>query len=431
MFYSVIFSVILSLAGSGTVAGQNVAKFSEPGVVTPGINIHFTKGHEKDLDMIAAAGLKYIRMDFAWQGTEKVKGKYDWSAYDELTSNLEKRGIRALYILDYSNSLYENEVEATDPLTGKKERNTASPAHPESIEAFARWAAAAALHFRGKNIIWEIWNEPNIFFWRPAPDVEQYNKLAMATCKAVKAAVPEAVIIGPATSQLPVPFIESFLSTGILEYLDGVSVHPYRRYSLPPESAVDDYRKIDELIKKYTPSGRKAVPIISGEWGYNTSSRGVSPETQAAYIVRMLLSNLLYGIPFSIWYDWKNDGPDPDEWEHNFGTVTIDLQPKPAYIAIKTMSEQLKGFTFVKRAEIKNSNDYILFFRDGKGNGKAVAWTTEIPHNISLKGIFPDGLEFKPVNWEGKIIKSEDGIKDNLPVSGLPQYIALPAGTSF
>jgi polysaccharide biosynthesis protein PslG len=43
---------------------------------------------------------------------------------------------------------------------------------------------------------------------------------------------------------------------------------------------------------------------------------------------------LLNGIPLSIWYDWKNDGRDPDDGEQNFGTVTDDLQPKPAYAGI-------------------------------------------------------------------------------------------------
>ena len=51
-----------------------------------GVNIHFVRGHEKDLDMIAAAGFKFIRMDFGWEGIERQKGAYDWSAYDELTA---------------------------------------------------------------------------------------------------------------------------------------------------------------------------------------------------------------------------------------------------------------------------------------------------------------------------------------------------------
>jgi polysaccharide biosynthesis protein PslG len=49
-------------------------------------------------------------------------------------------------------------------------------------------------------------------------------------------------------------------------------------------------------------------------------------------------------VPISIWYDWKNDGPDLAEREHNFGTVTHDLQPKPAYTALQTLTKELRDF---------------------------------------------------------------------------------------
>ena len=189
-------------------------------------------------------------------GIERTKGTYNWAAFDELTANLEKRGMRAIYILDYSNSLYEEPIDSKDPLTGKEQKGIASPQRPESIAAFARWAAAAAQHFKGSNIIWEIWNEPNISFWKPKPDVAQYIALAMATCKAVKAVVPNATIIGPATSEIPLPFLESFLASGVLKYLDAVSVHPYRNYSKSPETAVTDYQKLRELIDRFR------IPII-------------------------------------------------------------------------------------------------------------------------------------------------------------------------
>jgi polysaccharide biosynthesis protein PslG len=422
LFLSVCVSII-SLQGQSDKPG----KFGPGNKIFSGVNIHFTAGHDKDLDMIAAAGFKIIRMDFGWQSTEQQKGVYNWSAYDELTASLNKRGIRALYILDYSNSLYEEQTESKDPISGKITKSVSAPHHPESVEAFAKWAAAAAAHFRGNNIIWEIWNEPNITFWRPVPDVAQYNALAAATCKAIRKVVPEAIIIGPATSQLPVPFIESFLASGIIEYIDAVSVHPYRRYSMSPETAVDDYNKIRELIDKYTPEGKTRIPIISGEWGYSTSSKGISVETQAAYIVRMQLSNMLYGIPFSIWYDWKNDGPDPEEHEHNFGTVTNDLNPKPSYTAIKTLNQQLKDFTFIRKLDVKRGNDYVLLFKDEKSNIKIAAWTTEVPHSAVLEEVDIKNAELKGIDWSGNELKvrSESG-KLVIDLSPLPQYISFP-----
>src|ERR1700739_768570 len=82
-----------------------------------GVNIHFTTGHERDLKMIAAAGFKFVRMDFFWATTEPRKGEYNWSDYDAFTSELEQHGLRPYYIFDYSNPLYEGHVTATNSVT--------------------------------------------------------------------------------------------------------------------------------------------------------------------------------------------------------------------------------------------------------------------------------------------------------------------------
>lgn len=349
-----------------------------------GVNIHFSTGHEKDLDLIAAAGFRFVRMDLTWAAIERKPGEYDWSAYDELMANLDKRGLRALFILCYSNPLYEETVTMKNKKTGKEFRATTSPQHPESVAAFARWAAAAAKHFRGRHIIWEVWNEPNIGFWKPKPDVRQYADLLLATGKAIREADPEATLVAPASSGFPWPFFEELFKTGALKYLDAVSVHPYRDFHKSPETAAEDYEKLRALIARFAPPEKKNLPIISGEWGYSTHTKGASLETQAAFIVRQQLANLLQGVRLSIWYDWKNDGDDPNENEHNFGTVYPDLRPKPSYLAIQTMTRELDGFRIVRRVPMPDANDYVLLCENTAGKRKCVAWTVAEAHDASL-----------------------------------------------
>ena len=73
--------------------------------------------------------------------------------------------MRALFILDYGNPLYTR---------GKSVRTA------EAREAFARWAVAAAKHFSGRGINWEVFNEPNHpIFWPPKPNVNEYAALAV------------------------------------------------------------------------------------------------------------------------------------------------------------------------------------------------------------------------------------------------------------
>ena len=349
------------------------------------MNIHFVTGHERDLDLIAAAGFRFIRMDFAWTAIERKKGEYDWSEYEQLLKNLDSRGIRALLILDYSHHLFEETVTSPNPLYGHAEKRTASPRHPASIEAYAQWAAAAVRHFHGRHVIWEIWNEPNGNFWSPKPDVQEYTTLALAACKAMRAADPEARIIGPASSGFPWEFLEHFFKSGVLEYLDAVSVHPYRNPKQSPETAGKDYARLRELVDKYAPENNKGkLPILSGEWGYSSFSKGVSLDTQAAFAARQQLFNLMNGVPLSIWYDWKNDGDDPNENEHNFGTVLANLEPKPAYKAIQTLTKELDGFRFSERVRLEDEKDFALVFTNAAGVKKVGAWTTGEAHEVTI-----------------------------------------------
>ncbi|MCY3021900.1 MAG: hypothetical protein NTW87_23055, partial [Planctomycetota bacterium] len=112
-----------------------------PGPVIPeglGVNIHFTDPKAGEMKMLAEAGFGIVRMDFAWNGTEKKKGEYDFKPYERLLASLEPHKLRALFIFDYSNRLYDQGL---------------SPCSDEGREAFAKWAAAAAVHFKGRGIL--------------------------------------------------------------------------------------------------------------------------------------------------------------------------------------------------------------------------------------------------------------------------------------
>ncbi len=147
-----------------------------------GINIHFTSELPGTLSMMRAAGIGWVRMDFFWADIERKKGAYDFNKYDTLLSQLDSRHIRPWLIFDYGNPLYGDGSPRTD----------------ESRTAFADFAAVAVTHFKNRGVLWEMWNEPNIGFWKPKPDVDEYAKLAIATGKAVAAADPAAVYVGPA-----------------------------------------------------------------------------------------------------------------------------------------------------------------------------------------------------------------------------------------
>jgi len=54
----------------------------------------------------------------------------------------------------------------------------------------------------------------------------------------------------------------------VLEFLDGVRVHPHRAPNQPPETAAADYKRLRELIDRCAPESKRGkIPILSGEWG--------------------------------------------------------------------------------------------------------------------------------------------------------------------
>ena len=366
-----------------------------------GVNIHFYKGNEQDLSMLGEAGLGIVRMDLSWARCETAQGVYDFAAYDRLVADLEQRGIRLLFIIDYGNPLYDSGL---------------SPHSDACREAYARFCAALAGRYAGKDVIWELWNEPNIGFWKPEPNVDDYMAWCHAVVPAIRKADPGACIIGPATSCIPRPFLEDCFERGLLTLVDGVSVHPYRSAKQGPETALPEYESLAALIERYKPAG-KCIPIVSGEWGYSTTH--LPDELQGKYLPRQWLANMMAGIPISIWYDWHDDGKDPDEKEHNFGTVTWDYQPKPAYLAIKTLTAQLAGYTPVGRLGAESGEVYILAFRNGSAYKLAV-WRTGEPGDVAA----PQGLTLTgAVNHLGEPLANPaaawEGVDDG------PRYITL------
>ena len=138
------------------------------------------------------------------------------------------------------------------------------------------------------------------------------------------------------------------------------------------------------------------------------------------------MANLLFGVPLSIWYDWKNDGPDPAEREHNFGTVTAGLKPKPAYLAIQTLTRQLGGYRISRRLSVGDENDFVLLCANDAGRQAITAWSSGDPHTLRvelainpprrLTGVNSDGTSFVPKTEAGALL---------LELTGAPQYVKL------
>lgn len=332
-----------------------------------GINVHPGDSLGVQLDQAAALGFRLVRSDVLWSKVERERGRYDWRATDVLVGELRRRRLLPLLILAYSNPLYAGRWRGDEE--GREDWAWMPPMSDEARAAFARFAAAAAARY-GQRVIWEVWNEPNLTFGKPA-QLDAYGRLAVAACQAMRAAQPEAVIVGPASNGFPLRFLKDFVAGDAANCFDAVSVHPYRDWE--PDSALGDWRKLDGVLAKGDPSRRKVA--IDSEWGYSVQGGPWTERRQAEYVTRLYLTDLMAGVPVTIIYGLRNDGRDAGEKEHNFGLHDHDGVAKPAADALARLVRDLGGFSLLGQVRAPSADLTLVAFGKTGGTIKLAAWS--------------------------------------------------------
>lgn len=86
--------------------------------------------------------------------------------------------------------------------------------------------------------------------------------------------------------------------------------------------------------------------VILSELGWSTYTGGVTEAQQAANI-KTFYNSIMFGdykyIDIISFYNFQNAGTDAANTEHNYGLVTNDFTPKPAYASYTEMKNQYNG----------------------------------------------------------------------------------------
>ena len=337
-----------------------------------GVGVHALQDVPGELDEVAAAGFKLVRVDVTWSTAERSPGDFDWSATDTQVKAIAARGMQPLLILAYSNGLYEPALPSSTGLLAQVK----APAQEASRAAYARFAARTASHYRPYLPMLELWNEPNADgSWPPKASSSEYLALAGAACAAIRRAVPDAEVIAPGLANMPgAPALDASFATALgrsplISCLDAVSVHPYLFMGVF-DQALTWWSRFRATLG---PASRK--PLIASEWGLSTYSGRLNEIDQASYLVRMAVYDTAANVRATVWYDWRDDGLDPDNPEHHFGMIGPDGRRKPVYVAMRTMTRALGSFArlcFLRHgAEVR-----AIFFGNG-GSRRMVAWDVD------------------------------------------------------
>ena len=320
-------------------------------------------------DLIKRMGAAWIRDEIGWGGVERQKGKFTVNEYYDLyMKTAGEMGLHPFIIFDYGNGLYDG---------GN------APVSPEAVAAFVAYCQELMKRYAAVCRDWEIWNEPNIFFWKPKPNVADYTKLMKAVYPPTKAVNPKATIVGVCTAGTDLRFIEGVLKEGGGKCMDAISVHPYRYPRSPEESDfLGEMARLKAMLEKH---GVGDMKVWLTEFGYPTQQdpRGVPEARSAAYLVRTSLHALTLPYVERLFiYDFQNDGTDPLYNEANFGLIRLDNTPKVAYAAHNTMVRMIARKRFVRAVEA--GKDVICYEFAGDKGKVLAAWPKSQAATLSL-----------------------------------------------
>jgi hypothetical protein len=309
----------------------------------------------KNMDRVAAlaraAGVKWSREEFQWGRMEPKRGAYAFEFYDRLLETANRHGISVYAIVAY-----------WTPWT--------KPYEEEGFKDYCTFLRELVKRYKGRIKHWEIYNEPNIFFWSGPHD--RYPALLKMAYETVKAEDPEAQVLGCSTAGIDNRFIQMCLDAQAP--FDTLTIHPYR-------SALHEQTFMSELEAARKQVGGRQVWIT--EMGWPTIPGNASERQQAALLARSYLSAIGSGASHNIcWYDFRNDGWNPYYNEENFGITYQDLTPKPAYRALASVCRTFqKGAPAVTRIPVGTSAGSVFLFR--MGDASAV-WSDDVRVRVAL-----------------------------------------------
>jgi hypothetical protein len=306
---------------------------------------------ERSVQMIADAGLRWIRQSFPWYDIE-VHGKGDfedrrhdparsaWEKYDHIVALAERYEVDIIARLEAPPAWSRHDGEV---------RGAFGP--PDDFQDFADYAEAVVTRYRGRIRFYQVWNEPNIYpEWGHRPvDPEGYTELLCLAYRRIKAADPDAAVISGALAPtvelgtwnpnyqgnnlMDVVFLQRMYNAGAAACFDILAVNDYMLWSGPT-----DRRMRPGNVNFSRPLWVRDVMVANGD--------AAKP----------------------MWISEMNSNAAPDSIPPRFGRVTLEQQARYAPLAYQRIQEEwpwagVVTIWFFKRASDAEQDQAMYYFR--------------------------------------------------------------------
>ncbi len=292
-----------------------------------------------DAALTQRVGADVHRLTLDWRWLEPLRGKFNWTAYDEIYREMRARGIRPLFILMFSPTW------ALDPATPCSQwhydcRLPPGRAHQADWERIAAMIAARYPEAAGV----EIWNEPNeTTFWQTGADPRRYAELLRGAYTAIKRVAPDMRVVGggpsnrqhlEGTSMTQAEFLRRMYAAGAGGAMDALSVHPYP-WAL---SQTLTLQSLDQAREARDAAGDRDVPLWVTEIGLSTGGfdrYAFSFNDQARGLTDLYRTlDSMDDVDAILFHTLLGADAGPGNREAGYAVLEPDRAAKPAYCAL-------------------------------------------------------------------------------------------------
>jgi hypothetical protein len=289
----------------------------------------------------ARTGARWLRIDINWaQVQTNGPHRFFWRQLNRVVARARTCAMHVLGTIIYAPAWAQ--------------RGHGAGTRPPQARLYARFAAAAARHFRHRGVrAFEIWNEPNTeSFWQPRPNPRAYTRLLRLAYRAIKRADPHATVVSgglaPAVNTRTTinarRFLRAMYRHHAKHHFDALGYHPYS-WPVFPGTRVPGNAWFQ---MQGTPTSLRSVMRAHGDghkkiWGtefgaptWGPTGTFVSLDQQAGMIRRgyRLWSGYRWAGPLFT-YQGRDEGFDASTNEDFFGLIKFNGVPKPAFWAFQ------------------------------------------------------------------------------------------------
>lgn len=381
-----------------------------------GVNTFFEQEVQEEkirssMELIRAAGFKFIRQEFPWEDLEQPRrGEFfdtkfnhpTWDKYDRIVSLANEYGLEIIARLDHPPNWTRADAAA---------RGNFAP--PDNYDDYGNFVNAVVSRYRGKIQYYQLWNEPNIYpEWGEQPvNANDYTRLLKIGYTRAKQADPNAVIISAGLAQTletgprnvsDLLFLQQMYDAGAQNYFDILAVMNYGLFTGPGDHRADASRTnfsrpvlLREIMVK---NGDANKPMWAMEIGWNAQPLtmedapfGRVTEAQQAEYAAQAYARAQnewgwMGV-MNYWFFKRAYDDERDQPFFYFRLFDPDFTPRPVYDAIKAYTSTARWLGNGFHQETDWTLDYL-------GDWKNSSYGARLTDGYTI-GIKDDLLLFK------------------------------------